>query len=520
MNGLDPCEEVPRGACAARWAARAALAMAVSLAAARAAPPPEACTLPGSRGWREIQSRHFVVDLAQSDRDPAQVVGTFEELYAAVLAALVGEPVDVPGRVRVIVLPSRRDRDAIAGRRESPAFLTNVGDLALLGTSFLGEPALFWISGLGEPTILVSDEDLSETPQAIAHELVHYLSRHLYPRQPYWFREGLALFVEGVGRRDGEGRRWAGVDPTTGQAGTIKLTPVTALMGGEAPGVFNDPYLTTYVLYRFLWNERSKQLADYQRRLSDGAPPRDAWNAAFPEWSLDGGALRKLDNDLARHQAAGRGLRWDVTAGEVDRTFTSTAASRADVHMLLLEVMLRNANDVVKVKLRRDAAQEALREEPGHPFAAAVLASVEGASGLAAARAAVARRPSDGRAWYLLAREVTDPSEREAALRRATSLWPGGAVAQTMLARHLAATGRAREALPFANRGLDLAPWSPDAIAALGRVALELGKCAEALQLQERAAETAAAGSIAPFQPDAGELRRALAEYRRRCADR
>lgn len=482
------------------------------------APPQDACTLPGSGSWREYRSRHFLIDVANGNGDPALLVGTFEELHATVRAALVAEPIDVPGRVRVVVLPSRRDLEQIGGRKESPHFLTNVLDPAVLGASDLGEPALFWVSSLGEPTILLASEDLTDSPQAIAHELAHYLSRYLFPRQPYWFAEGLAQFVEGVARPDSQGRRWAGADPTSGQAGVVKLTPVESLMAGPSTGWFNDPYLTSWVLYRFLWNERSKSLAEYQRRLSDGEAPRDAWRAAFPEWDPDTGSLRRLDNDLARHRAAGRGVRWEVKVGAVDRTFTAVAASTADIHMVLLERRLRNANAVLKRKLRQDAAQEALREDPGHPVATVLLASLDGASALPALRAAAAARAADGRTWYLLAREATDPSEREAALRRATRLWPDGAMAYTMLAIHLASTGRAREALSFANQGLDLAPWSPDAVAALARVALELGKCPEALQLQARAADTAEAGTIGPVQSDAGNLRRLLEDYRSRCA--
>jgi hypothetical protein len=44
--------------------------------------------------------------------------------------------------------------------------------------------------------------------------------------------------VEGVGKVDGEGRRWAGSDPMGGwAAGNVKLAPMAALFGG---------YLTDY----------------------------------------------------------------------------------------------------------------------------------------------------------------------------------------------------------------------------------------------------------------------------------
>lgn len=502
---------------------RCLFAVAASLAAAALTPIApaaalEACTLPGAGAWRTYQSSHFLIDVAQPGHDPAMVVGTLEELRAAVLGALVAEPVEVPGRARVILLPARRDLERIVGRKPSPTFTVNAADPALLGFSGLGEPALFWISALGQPAILIAYQDLAERPQAIAHELAHYLSRYLYPRQAYWFREGLAQFVESVGRRDGEGRRWAGEDPTRGQAGTIKLTRLAPLMAGDAAGLFDDPYLTTFVLYRFLWNERGRQLTEYQRRLSEGEAPGDAWSGAFPEWSAEAGLLGRLDDALARHQRTGRGLRWEVKVGGVDRTFTPLPTSSADLHMLLLMPALLVTNELQKRSVLRSVAQEALREDATHPEATAALASLDGTGVLEPLRAAAAARPDDGRAWYLLGGVATDPAEAEAALRRATSLWPDGAAASALLAGHLASTGRAREALAFANQAVDLAPWSPDAIAALAWAASGLGKCSEAVRLQARAVDVQAEGALGPVRSDPRELRHQLDAFRRRCA--
>lgn len=77
----------------------------------------------------------------------------------------MAEPVDIPGRVRVIVAPSRVDLERFAGRKHGPPFMTNVSDPALLGNSYLGEPAVFWVNRLGEPTILVAAEDVADAPQ-------------------------------------------------------------------------------------------------------------------------------------------------------------------------------------------------------------------------------------------------------------------------------------------------------------------------------------------------------------------
>jgi len=470
----------------------------VAIAACAPASRDTVRTAPSSASWEEFRSTHFVIDVARRDRDPARLVGTFEELHAAVLAALVSEPVEISGRVRVVVLSSRRELRQFTGADD------------VVG--------LFWVSRLGEPTILLAAEDLDDIPQIIAHELTHYLSRYLFPQQPFWFAEGLAQFVEGVAKRDGDGRRWAGADPTDGWvAGAIKLTPVEDLVTRTFIGWFDDPYLTSWILYRFLWNERSSQLSRYQRALSEGQAPDDAWRSAFPEWNIATGTIRLLNNDLVQHQRSGRGLRWEVKVPEVDRTFTAAAGSAASVQMVLLEPRLRTTNRLLTPRVRRETAELVLREDPTNPEATAELAAVAGTPLLPQLRAVAAARPNDGRAWFLLGREETDPARREAALRHAVEHWPDGALAHAALAFQLASTGRAREGLPIANRAVDLAPWSADAVAALAKVALELGKCAEAVLLQSRAVEISHAHGVGSVGSDVKELGVQLASYRQRC---
>src|SRR5690349_779497 len=91
------------------------LALAACTQAVRKSDPAAAAS------WQEYRSAHFLIEVAAWHRDPAHLVAAFEELHAAVLAALVSEPVEIPGRVRVVVLASRRDlremtgSDAIAG---------------------------------------------------------------------------------------------------------------------------------------------------------------------------------------------------------------------------------------------------------------------------------------------------------------------------------------------------------------------------------------------------------------------
>jgi len=456
----------------------------------------EGCSLASGAPWHEYQSQHFVIDAAGWDRDPAMLVGAFEELYSAVLAALIAEPVEIPARVRVIVLPRERDLVDYTGSRD-------IG-------------GLFWVSPLGEPTILISADKVKNVPQVIAHELTHYVSSYLFPRQPFWFAEGLAQFVEGVGKVDGEGRRWAGGDPAGGwAAGGVQLTRMSPLLAGHSYDV--DAYLTSWVLYRFLWNNRGKQLSEYQQRLMDGVAPQDAWRLTFPEWDLASGKVHLLDWEVGRHQLNGRGLRWEIKIGAVDRVFRSLPASPGDMHLALLRFRLLQTNSLIHSRIRRQALEEAQREEPGHPVVSAELARFREAPLLPALRAATEANPSDGRGWYLLSLEVVEPGEREIALRRAVERWPDGAFAQAALAAQLATTGRAREALPLANRAVELAPWHPTVVSTLATVAVELGQCKQALVLQERAVEAVESKGVGSQGANVTELKNRLADMQKRC---
>jgi hypothetical protein len=254
---------------------------------------------------------------------------------------------------------------------------------------------------LGEPTILIGAEDIEDVPQIVAHELAHHVSYYLFPRQQRWFAEGLAQFVESVAKADKQGRRWAGGDPTSGWvAGSVKMTPAEDLFSSHGAGLFlfDNPYVTSWVLYRFLWNDRSAQFSNFQRHLSNGDAPEDSWRAAFPEWDPTKGTIRLMDGDLERHRRHARGMLFEVKVEQVDRAFTTALASSADLHMILLERQLDATNRLLKKHVQRNAVEEALREEPHHPLATAMRASLDGASPLSALRAAAESRPADGRA--------------------------------------------------------------------------------------------------------------------------
>ena len=60
-------------------------------------------------------------------------------------------------------------------------------------------------------------------------------------------------------------------------------------------------------LFHWLWNNKSDQLDDYQRRLLSRASPAEAWTKAFPEFDrAKPGALEKLGKLIDAHLRTGK----------------------------------------------------------------------------------------------------------------------------------------------------------------------------------------------------------------------
>jgi tetratricopeptide (TPR) repeat protein len=503
---------------------RAVLAALLAALSGSAAAAPEAfrCEARGGPPWREYRTAHFLLDTDLPQEEARQLGQQLEQLHALELQALLGEVVDIPGRLRVVALRDPRQFRELAG----------------------DEVRAYYVRRRAEGAVVLQSEGLRVAPEAVAHELAHHLSWFLFPRQPAWFTEGLAQFVETAAKprqaelaatgthlaragTDASGGRWVGLAPAR-MAKAIRVAPLVPAkdllawrgnIGHADPGRF---HLSSWLLYHYLWNQRSRELSEYQRRLSEGASPADAWGAAFPGYdSRSAGSLQALDAELERYRRGGRFVSYRVPLPPVEVSASERPLATADVHLLVADV--RRAWPAKRAEAEALLAadvDEALREDPTQPFALVERARLQGASAavgspVAALRAAVAARPGDWRALYLLATQLQRPGEakeREAAYRKATALEPDAAIPQNDLAWLLVESGRAREALPFANRAVDLAPWEPQFIDTLAVVANELGQCAQALQLARRAGDAFTDGG-----EQARRVQRHLEEFQRRC---
>jgi tetratricopeptide (TPR) repeat protein len=464
------------------------------------------CPAKGGPEWREYRSKHFVV---QTDAEPSKVallVAQLESIHALELQALVGEQVDIPGRLQVVAFANRS-----------------------VFTDFVGKGVSAYLksSSLGETTLVVPVQGLEADPQSVANEIARHLFFFLFPWRPAWFTEGLARFVQTVaqvespiqptgwqivpGERDESGGV-GGVPRLIGDA--LREVPTLSfkeLFDWDGHDERASYYLYSWLLYHWLWNAHPKELAAFQQRLSIGDEPASAWRGSFPEFDPSNAASAHLvDHALELYRSAGRYVVYRV-ATKVDGRFEDVGPlSSAEVHMLIYDVAPSAARTHFVAHV-----DEALAEDESHPAAVAAKAAIDKTSALGPLRNAAKTHSSDWRAWMLLAVALERESkvvEQEAAYRKAISLNPDSQRAHNDLAWLLMTQGRAKEALPIANRALDLAPSVPANMDTLAVVAAELGKCSEALVLERRAA-----GMVPQDSGFAQRCRKRIADWQTRC---
>jgi len=359
--------------------------------------------------------------------------------------------------------------------------------------------------------VLAPADAFGSNPATIAHELAHAVSHYLFPEQRHWFSEGLAAFVETLGARSvGTGAHVGshiirGSNYNAGNVGAVPegfqfaetaeyAVPPARLLswnGAEDAAMPARYHVWSWLLYHWLWNNRSKDLAAFQRRLSDGDGWDAAWAASFPDLDpKNASAMANLDANLREYRRSGRFVMAKVEA-KAQFTKTSRRASAADMRLLLLYLHERLSTSMTReqrVALAREQLQKARLEDPRNPVVLVDLASLGTANrDPAVARSAAAGAPRDFRGWFLLGLATSDPAEKEAALRKSLELAPDCPACNNDLGWFLVKAGRAKEALPFANHAVDLAPWSAACIDTLAAVALSLGQCPQAVTLQARA---------------------------------
>jgi len=454
----------------------------------------------------ELESAHYVLLTDLPERDAGKTLGHLENVRGALIQGSWHGDALPREKLRVIQLASS----------------ARFHEFASSGMSAFYQP----VDLFGEPMLVMTADQGAAGDAILQHELAHALHGSFLPRNPRWFFEGLACYLETL-RYDAAADRYLIGEPDEDRLHYLRLHPATdyarvlststreaVLLSGQDGYAFQS---AAWLLVFYLANERGAALDDYIQRRARGEPAQAAFNAAFT--GLDPGALAQ---DAAAYEkimktAAGgrnrpvyrlREVRLPAWEGAVQVRATSPAeveALRAELYFLS-PGLPRNEAHLAEARAAADAA---LRLDPFQPLALAVQVALaetsESPLPLESIRSAAERRRDDFRAQMLLAFAVGPqrPDERRAALLRAAELSPQNVTVLNALAWHDLTHGRAPEAIPVAQKAAELAPGRAAVLDTLACALALSARCAEATRVEERAVELASEHASA-------DLRRSL----------
>ena len=368
--------------------ATAALLLAVATGACAGHLP--ACPAAGGPAWTEVQGAHFRL---RTDGDAAAGRAALDDLeqFQAALLTVFGAPANHDtGRMPVIVVD--RGWTDFAPHRVSGYF-----------TRALFQPLIVMRAG----------SDLFRQ-DVIKHELVHYFSGMVMPRQPPWLSEGLAIYYETLEYDPGEGRITVGRPPPDllRVAQRIGASGIATVLAAEAiDDDADDFYATAWITVHYLMNHRVEALARYEKVLHEGGTQAAAWTAAFGAQTpanvgaevmryVDGGQYALLRYRFTAPQHA--------SPAERRLSDAETHATRALLYLTGPNLRRHSPDLAPGVDDPRSEAKteisEALRQEPDHVAARAIAHYMLGTPiALEQATLLSRKHPDDWLAWLLVA---------------------------------------------------------------------------------------------------------------------
>jgi hypothetical protein len=464
-------------------------------------------------GWREIQGPHVVLrtDLGSgAAREGALAVERFRAQIIA--AAWPRATLPAGDRVEVTVFGNGLDFEHHFGRNLAGVFFHEVPPFAVM----YGHPDK-WEHRASLAT--------TETTSILRHELVHHLAASVYRRQPRWFAEGLAQFLETV--RTGDDGKTVVVGAVNIEAmqsyrsfRSLRVADALAWSGqldGMPEATVHGLYGLSWVMVHWLFNEHPDEFAQFQGLLARGIDPDKAWKVILP-------GLKTTDVDTAINQYVSHGNYQEYLAPFTDPKppLQETALTEADVHAEQARVAMAAARSTSdRAGHQKEAQQElatAFKIDPGNANALVLsFRLAEPKDQAAIARKLTTAHPDDGRGWMLLGDALRDGGatpEREAALRKAVALRPEDPNVLNNLAWYHVQQGKAAEAAPLITKAIQIAPYDPFLLDTLAAVQAQLGRCSEAVASQARALDALPEGVPASARR---ELAERLERYRTRC---
>ncbi|RPH66588.1 MAG: DUF1570 domain-containing protein [Myxococcaceae bacterium] len=465
-------------------------------------------------GWREIRGPHVVLRTDLGSGAAREAALTVERFRAQIIAAAWPRAtLPAVDRIEVTVFGNGLDFEHHFGRNIDGVFFHDVPPFAVMH----GHPEKWeHRATLATP----------ETTSILRHELVHHLAASIYRRQPRWFAEGLAQFLETV--RTGEDGKTVLVGAANLSAiqkyrsfRSLRVADALAWSGkldGMPEATIDGLYGLSWVIVHWLYNEHPEQFAQLQGFLARGIDPDKAWKIILPD-------LRTPDIDVALNQYLSHGNYQEYLAPFTDPRppLEEVPLSEADVHAERARVALGAARSSTDRAAHQEDAQRelatALKLDPTNANALVLRFELAAAKERPAiARKLTEARPEDGRGWLLLGQALEgagSSAEREAAFRKAVTLRPEDPTALNNLAWLQLQQGKPAEAAPLITRAIQIAPYDPSLLDTLAAVQASLGRCSEAAASQARAIDALPEGVPAARRRDfEGRLER----YRTRCS--
>ncbi len=443
---------------------------------------------PAQQRWLELESDHFVLRTDVDEEEARAALVSLEQTREVFLRALPWSGSKPP--------PAR------------PLTVVELADLAELHQFTKPEVDGFVSDyGMAERVVVLSAERETAQQPVLNHELAHAVAGLMLRRQPAWFAEGIACFLQNtrkdpdaardlVGEIDEERVQWL-AQHTAMSAEQVLSIPGAAELPDRDGARFES---TAYELVFALFNQRNAGLAAYMRMLAHGDDPGAAFAAAFPDLTP-----ARLDELARAAQTPGvhfakLGVPLLPYQGKLEVRAMTPVAIHAQ--LAALYALSPGLDDRTGAKARAEAELKlALQADAHDPEALAVrfYLGMPREQARALAQEAVALHPDSFRAQLLLARllgemEQRSPGiaqERLQAAEAAAKLAPEEPRALAMHAAALAEQHRGAEALPIAQRAVALDPSDPNGLAILALAQAESGMAAEARASLSRAAERA-----------------------------
>ncbi len=434
------------------------------------------CPAEGGHAWHEVRSAHFLVR-TNLDPVPARKVTLDLEKYRRALLRAWSRDFDPPGRLEVIVLRTR-------------------GQLAEFDASGYSGFTAFTVRG---PVIVMDGGGDIYSGKAAArnvqaHELAHYLSRFMLVRQPRWFAEGLATYLETVSLGK-EGTEAVIGLPHAQSLAYVRLARWMKLEGlwrwDQELRSIEDPtghYASSWLWVYYLMEEHGQRFSDFQVRLALAEDPKKAFEEAFA-------GAGDLEEGLRRFIERGNFPRRAVPMPQVPVELEIREMEGAEVHALRARLHLMGSGRDWKEQSEQVQLEVAqgVSENPTNVSVALLQASFisNAQEHLAVAETLVKARPDEGLAWGLLGRALQrarSPVDlQEQAYVRAVELLPDDANAHNELAWFYVVTNAPRRGYDSALRALQLAPFSPEIVDTYAAVLFGMGRCSRSINAQRRA---------------------------------